>query len=128
MATETEHETTLVASAACRDNAREAVAIWKESVGRGADSAQAFAGDHGISLIFKGILTPLERTAVERGQAATIAMIRREVFEANRERLIAAVERTSGRRVEVALYASSPENNMSAFTFVLAKDELSEPS
>jgi hypothetical protein len=96
------------------------VAIWKESIGRGADSAQAFAGERGISMIFRGNLTQLEKTAVERGQAATIASIRREVFEANRGKLIEAVERESGRKVEAALYASVPEQDMSAFTFVLA--------
>ena len=118
-----DHETKLAASDACRGIARAAVSIWKESIGRGADSAQAFAGDYGISLIFRGNLTQLEKTAVERGQEATIASIRREVFEANREKLIEAVERESGRKVEAALYASSPRQDMSAFTFVLAPDD-----
>jgi uncharacterized protein YbcI len=115
-----EHETKIAAPDACRGIARAAVAIWKESIGRGADSAQAFAGDYGISLIFRGNLTQLEKTAVERGLGATIATVRREVFEANREKLVEAVERASGRKVEAALYASAPEQDMSAFTFVLA--------
>jgi uncharacterized protein YbcI len=113
-------ETQITAPEACRGIARAAVSIWKESIGRGAETAQAFAGDYGISLIFRGNLTQLEKTAVERGQEATIALIRREVFEANREKLIEAVERESGRTVEAALYASAPERDMSAFTFVLA--------
>jgi uncharacterized protein YbcI len=113
-------ETQIAAPDACRGIARAAVAIWKESIGRGADTARAFAGDYGITLVFKGNLTQLEKTAVERGQEATIASIRREVFEANREKLIEAVERESGRKVEAALYASSPKQDMSAFTFVLA--------
>jgi uncharacterized protein YbcI len=115
-----EPETALTASETCRSIAREAVTIWKDSIGRGAETALAFAGDYGISLIFKGNLTQLEKTAVERGQAATIANIRREVFQANKEKLIKAVERESGRKVEAALYASSPEQDMSAFTFVFA--------
>lgn len=117
------HETEIVAPDACRGIARAAVGIWKESVGRGAEFAQAFAGDYGIAMIFRGILTPLERTGVERGQGEAIAAIRREVFEANRARLIAAVERESGRRVEAALYACSPERDMSAFTFVLSRED-----
>ena len=115
-----EAETKVAASDACRSIAHAAVTIWKDSIGRGAETAQAFAGDYGISLIFKGNLTQLEKTAVERGQSAVIANIRREVFQANKEKLIEAVERESGRRVEAALYASSPEQDMSAFTFVLA--------
>lgn len=118
-----ERETEIAASDACRGIARAAVTIWKESIGRGADSAQAFSGEYGISLVFRGNLTQLEKTAVERGQEATIASIRREVFEANREKLIEAVERESGRKVEAALYASSPRQDMSAFTFVLARTE-----
>ncbi len=118
-----QHETEIVGTDACRDIARTAVGIWKDSVGRGADFAQAFAGDYGIAMIFRGILTPLERTAVGRGEGGAIARIRREVFAANRERLIAAVERSSGRRVEAALYSCSPEDDMSAFTFVLARDD-----
>ncbi len=117
------HETEIVASEACRDIARAAVLIWKQSVGRGADFAQAFAGDYGIAMIFRGILTPLERTSVERGQAEAIAAIRRGVFADNRRRLIEAVERESGRTVETVLYACSPEDDMSAFTFVLARDD-----
>ncbi len=113
-------ETQLTAPEACRGIARAAVGIWKDSIGRGAETAQAFASDVGISLIFRGNLTQLEKTAVQRGQAATIASIRREVFEANRDKLIAAVERESGRTVEAALYASAPEDDMSAFTFVFA--------
>jgi uncharacterized protein YbcI len=117
-------ETKIIAPDACRGIARAAVSIWKESIGRGAESAQAFAGGNGISMIFRGNLTTLEKTAVERGEAASVAQIRREVFEANRERLIEAVERESGRKVEAALYAPSPEQDMSAFTFVLApRDE-----
>ncbi len=121
MSAERAIETKIVAPTACRDIARVAVTIWKESVGRGAETAQAFAGDYGVSLIFRGILTPIERTAVERGQGAAVAMIRREVFEANRHRLVAAVERESGRQVEAALYASDPEHDMSAFTFVFVR-------
>ena len=117
-----DNETEIAASDACGNIARAAVTIWKESIGRGAETAQAFAGDYGIALIFRGNLTQLEKTAVERGQEATIASIRREVFQANKEKLIEAVERESGRKVEAALYASSPEQDMSAFTFVLGPD------
>lgn len=116
------HETEIVAPEACREIARAAVVIWKQSVGRGADFAQAFAGDYGIAMIFRGILTPLERTTVERGQAEAIATIRREVFAVNRERLVEAVERESGRKVETVLYACSPEDDMAAFTFVLVRE------
>jgi uncharacterized protein YbcI len=104
------------------------VSIWKESIGRGADTARAFAGDYGITLVFKGNLTQLEKTAVARGQAATIASIRREVFEANQEKLIEVVERETGRTVEAALYASAPKKDMSAFTFVLAPTDEQEES
>ncbi len=116
------HETEIVAPETCRGIARAAVGIWKGSVGRGADFAQAFAGDYGIAMIFRGILTPLERTSVERGQAEAVAAIRRDVFEANRARLIEAVEQESGRTVESVLYACSPADDMSAFTFVLTRE------
>ena len=93
----------------------------------GAESARAFAGDYGISLVFRGNLTQLEKTAVERGQGATIASIRRGGFQANRAKLIEAVERESGRKVEAALYAFSPEQDMSAFTFVAARSRSAYP-
>ncbi len=109
-----------VTPADCRAIAREAVRIWKEKVGRGPNYAKAFAIEGAIAMVFRDVLTQVERELVATGGADAVRQMRREVFENNRDRLIEAVESTSGGTVETVLYDVAPEHDTSGFLFLLA--------
>ena len=97
----------------------QAVGIWKEATGRGPDFAQAYAGNFAIGMVFRGVLTAVELKSVERGDIETVREMRRGIFQASRDELIKCVEAESHRKVATVLYDVSPEDDTSAFTFVL---------
>lgn len=110
-----------VTPAECRDICREAVRIWKDKVGRGPNYAKAFAVEGAIAMVFRDVLTQVERELVATGGHNAVRQMRREVFENNRERLIEAVERASGHQVKTVLYDVSPQHDTSGFLFLLAE-------
>jgi uncharacterized protein YbcI len=109
-----------VSAVECRDICRDAVRIWKEKVGRGPNYAKAFAIEAGIAMVFRDVLTQVERELVAAGGEDAVRQMRREVFENNRDRLIEAVEQTSGHTVETVLYDVSPQHDTSGFLFLFA--------
>jgi uncharacterized protein YbcI len=111
--------------AECRDICREAVRIWKDKVGRGPNYAKAFAVEGAIAMVFRDVLTQVERELISAGGEAAVRQMRREVFENNRDRLIEVVERTSGEKVETVLYDVSAVHDTSGFLFLLADPKAS---
>jgi uncharacterized protein YbcI len=99
---------------------REVVAIWKETVGRGPTYASAYAGPASTSIVLRNVLTQSERILTEQGEYDHVREARRMLFDAARASLISAVERSSGRPVETALYDVDPVHDTCALTFIFA--------
>jgi len=102
--------------ALCRD----VVAIWKETVGRGPTYASAYTGPASTTIVLRDVLTQSERILTEQGEHKHVREARRMLFDASRASLIGAVERSSGRPVEAALYDVDPVHDTCALTFIFA--------
>lgn len=99
---------------------REVVAIWKETVGRGPTYASAYTGPASTTIVLRDVLTQSERILTDQGERDHVRAARRMLFDAARASLIGAVERSSGRPVETALYDVDPVHDTCALTFIFA--------
>ena len=102
----------------CRAICREAAVVAKELTGRGPLSLKAFCSEMALVMIFRDHLTPLEQMLSGEASGRVRAM-RRAAFEGNWERLAEIVERLGDVKVETVLWDLEPQDNVSAWFFVL---------
>ena len=75
------------------------VAILRECYGRGPTKAKTYIVDNYVLTVTEDILTTVERTLVERGEADLVRTMRLRFQEVVADRFTGAVEAATGRRV-----------------------------
>ncbi|HEY6760639.1 MAG TPA: Na-translocating system protein MpsC family protein [Baekduia sp.] len=99
--------------------ARAVVGIYRDVAGRGPTRARAFFRDDVLVVVLRDVLTTGERSMVRAGRADSARATRDALQDVMRDALIAAVERITGRRVEVLLGSSEAESGVAAQVFLL---------
>ena len=74
-------------------------------------------------MIFRGVLGVDEESLMEAGHTELVRNRRQQLFEVNKKRLLSEVQRTTDREILDVLYQSSPEHNLSIFSFIFSPED-----
>jgi uncharacterized protein YbcI len=95
------------------------VHAYREHLGRGPTSAQAFYRHNVVVVMLRDAMTTAERSLVAGGREDAVLNLRREVQHIMGRALDQAIERLTGRRVEARLSASRTHPDVGVEVFVL---------
>ena len=99
------------------------VSIYREYIGRGPTQAKTtISGDH-VAVVLQDTLLKAERTLAATGDRDAIRHIRRRFQDTMGDKLIAAVERETGREVIAFMSDHQVEPDYAVEFFVLAPPE-----
>ena len=93
------------------------VKLYREVFGRGPVRTTTYAFDAGYVTFLREVLVPHERALVLGGRADLVCETRMAIREAERERLIAEVQRLTGRPVLHDSFQFQPERNLAIELF-----------
>ena len=93
------------------------VKLYREIFGRGPEKAATYAFDGGYVTFLRDLLAPHERVLVLGGRPDLVCQSRGAVREAERERLIAEVQRLTGRPVLHDSFQLQPQRNLAIELF-----------
>ena len=93
------------------------VKLYRELFGRGPDKTTTYAFDAGYITFLRDVLVPHERGLVLSGRPDLVCQARAAIREAERERLIAEVQRVTGRPVLHDSFQFQPERNLAIELF-----------
>ena len=91
--------------------------LYREIFGRGPVKTTTYAFDAGYVTFLRDVLAPHERALVLGGRADLVRETRTAIREAERERLIAEVQRLTGRPVLHDSFQFQPERNLAIELF-----------
>jgi len=103
--------------AVCNDISTTLVKLYREIFGRGPVRTTTYAFDVGYVTFLRDLLAPPERVLVHGGRADLVCQARGAIREAERERLIAEVQRLTGRPVLHDSFQFQPERNLAIEMF-----------
>jgi uncharacterized protein YbcI len=95
------------------------VKLYREIFGRGPVKTTTYAFDLGYVTFLRDLLAPPERVLVMSGRRDIVCEARAAVRQAERERLIAEVQRITGRPVLHDSFQFQPERNLAIELFWL---------
>lgn len=95
------------------------VKLYREIFGRGPVKTTTYAFDVGYVTFLRDLLAPPERALVMGGRPDIVCQARVAIREAERERLIAEVQRVTGRPVFHNSFQFQPERNLAIELFWL---------
>jgi uncharacterized protein YbcI len=95
------------------------VGIQNEHLGRGPRTASTFHHGNVIVTLMHDVMTPLEKSLINAGNATTVTHMRHLVQEAMRGEFSSAIKRLSGRDVIAFLSANHTDPDMASEVFVL---------
>ena len=75
------------------------VGVFSECYGRGPTKAKTYMFDNFVFTVLEDILTPVERTLVDKGESDLVRKVRLTFQEAVADRFKGAVEDATGRKV-----------------------------
>src|SRR5829696_10167412 len=111
-------EPSTVGGGAVRNNLSTAlVKLYREIFGRGPVKTSTYAFDAGYVTFLRDVLAPHERVLVLDGRPNLVYQARVAIREAERERLIAEVQRLTGRPVLHDSFQFQPERNLAIELF-----------
>ena len=93
------------------------VKLYRQIFGRGPEKAATYAFDAGYVTFLRDLLAPHERVLVLGGRPDLVCEARGTIREAERERLIAEVQRLTGRPVLHDSFQFQPERNLAIELF-----------
>jgi uncharacterized protein YbcI len=93
------------------------VKLYREIFGRGPVKTTTYAFDAGYVTFLRDLLTPQERVLVLGRRSDLVCQARVAIREAERERLIAEVQRLTGRPVLHDSFQFQPERNLAIELF-----------
>jgi uncharacterized protein YbcI len=93
------------------------VKLYREIFGRGPEKATTYTFDAGYVTFLRELLAPHERVLVVGGRADLVCQTRVAIRKAERERLIAEVQRLTGRPVLHDSFEFQPERNLAIELF-----------
>src|SRR5829696_91284 len=93
------------------------VKLYREIFGRGPVKTTTYAFDAGYVTFLREVLAPHERVLVESGRQDLVCEARVAIREAERERLIAEVQRLAGRPVLHDSFQFQPERDLAIELF-----------
>jgi uncharacterized protein YbcI len=97
------------------------VQIHAERYGKGATQAKTYAFDDVVVTIMRDVLTPVERTLIDAGQADAVRELRAAFHDAVGDTLATTVEELTGRKVESLMSQIDPASGVALEAFVLAE-------
>jgi len=100
------------------------VALLKEFYGHGPTQAKTYYDDDLVVCVLRGGFTRVEQTLLAGGRGSAVTQQRGEFQEVMRDRFIAVVEHTTGRRVIGFMNGSQQSPDMICEVFVLAPTDL----
>lgn len=103
---------------------REVVAVLKDLTGRGPTKARTHVHDDSVIVLLREGHTKSEETMFDSGGSRAVAQGRVDLSEGMRERLSAAIEGHTGRRVVGFLSSSQQDPSLISFVFVLETSPL----
>jgi uncharacterized protein YbcI len=86
--------------------------LYREIFGRGPVKTTTHTFDAGYVTFLSGVLAPYERVLVRSGRASLVRDTRITIREAERERLVAEVQRLTGQPVLHDSFQFQPEQNL----------------
>jgi uncharacterized protein YbcI len=95
------------------------IGIQNEHLGRGHRTASTFHHGNVIVTLMHDVMTPLEKSLLNTGNATAVANMRHLMQEAMRSEFSSAIERLSGRDVIAFLSANHTDPDMASELFVL---------
>src|ERR687897_2076646 len=107
--------------AVCNDISTTLVKLYREIFGRGPVRTTTYAFDVGYVTFLRDLLVPHERALVLGGRADLVCETRTAIREAERERLIAEVQRLTGRPVLHDSFQFQPERDLAIELFWVPK-------
>lgn len=93
------------------------VKLYRQIFGRGPEKATTYAFDAGYVTFLRDLLAPHERVLVLGGRPDLVCQSRAVIREAERDRLIAEVQRLTGRPVLHDSFQFQPERNLAIELF-----------
>jgi len=98
------------------------VQITAEFAGRGATRAKTYLFDDVILTVMEGSALPVERTLAKAGEGQLVHQVETRIGEVLADRLSAAVEEITGRRVRACMCGAQIESDLKCQVFMLASE------
>jgi uncharacterized protein YbcI len=102
------------------------VALLKEGIGRGPESARAFIHDNLVLAVFTNTLTRGEQVLAEDERIGLVREMRRAFLSTLRDEIVAVVEDETGRKVVGVLNDHAVDPDYAICAFVLAREDQSD--